>query len=385
MKRLFLLGLLFITTSVGADTLTSTLDLVPGNYGDDTYKISFTLNKKSNVVLSFSGTEVRDHPHDYTTHRSFSDWSVANQNGTNIASGGWLSDQTYHFPSHLIDQNHPWTEGQDCTSYIGCEVTITRSTEEVELGAGTYEVTFDMFQGHYYNDGVMDFLGVFATQSNASSSCDTTYTLPNNQWRQISLPCNPGANNTVSAVFGDDIPGTYNTDWILYSYNGSGYPQLSETDTLSQGSGYWIIQKSGGDVVLSMPDNSTPTPVTQASAGCTSSNGCFEIGLDRQPLESTTWTMIGYPFASSESLGDVRVLNALSHHEVGGCDYNDNGCDLDTASHNDIVHNTFWTYNGSAYAQVDTSGNLDPWTGYWVATGDGHDQENPLYLMLPKP
>jgi len=51
-------------------------------------------------------------------------------------------DQTYHFQSNLIDQNHPWTEGQDCTSYIGCEVTITRSTEEVELDAGTYEVRF---------------------------------------------------------------------------------------------------------------------------------------------------------------------------------------------------------------------------------------------------
>ena len=34
--------------------------------------------------------------------------------------------------------------------------------------------------------------------------CETPYSLPNNQWRQISLPCNPGNNNTVNAVFGDD-------------------------------------------------------------------------------------------------------------------------------------------------------------------------------------
>jgi hypothetical protein len=70
--------------------------------------------------------------------------------------------------------------------------------------------------------------------------------LPNNQWRQISLPCNPGKASSVSAVFGDDIVGSYGTDWIVYRYDSGGYVPLSELDALSQGVGYWIIQKSGG-------------------------------------------------------------------------------------------------------------------------------------------
>lgn len=53
-------------------------------------------------------------------------------------------------------------------------------------------------------------------------SCNTTYTLPTGQWSQISLTCDPGASNTVAAVFGDDALGVYATDWVLYRYSRDG-------------------------------------------------------------------------------------------------------------------------------------------------------------------
>ncbi|MCK5923200.1 MAG: hypothetical protein KAG66_19830, partial [Methylococcales bacterium] len=193
------------------------------------------------------------------------------------------------------------------------------------------------------------------------------------QWRQISLPCNPGANNTVTAVFGDDIPGTYGTEWILYRYDASGYVPLDATsDTLSQGVGYWIIQKSGSETTLDMPDNSAPTP-TPIFKACP--EGCFNIPLATQ-ANATQWNMIGYPFVSSGSLGDVRVRpDSGSYSSV----YN-----LDDAQPLGLVHSQLWTYNGSGYTAVDTSGNLDAWKGYWVSTLENAD-DLPLSLLVPKP
>jgi len=41
-----------------------------------------------------------------------------------------------------------------------------------------------------------------------SVECSVELNLPHNQWRQISLPCDPG-NATVNDILADNIPGTY--------------------------------------------------------------------------------------------------------------------------------------------------------------------------------
>jgi hypothetical protein len=208
----------------------------------------------------------------------------------------------------------------------------------------------------------------------APSVCDSTYSLPDNKWQQISLPCDPGENNSVSAVFGDDILAAYSTDWILYRYDSSGYVPLGETDTLSQGVGYWIIQKSGSEVTLDMPDNSSSTPVTNSTSCLEAAQGCFAIPLVTQ-LNTTQWNMVGYPFASAGNLGGVRVVTTPSPCTLY--------CDLDEAESHDIVHNQFWSYDGTSYTKVDTSGNLDPWKGYWVATLNQASGTSPR-LLVPK-
>jgi predicted amidohydrolase len=206
-------------------------------------------------------------------------------------------------------------------------------------------------------------------------ACDATYSLPGNQWRQISLPCDPGANNTVAAVFGDNIPGTYGTDWILYRYDASGYVALTATAPLSQGVGYWIIQKSGDEATLDMPDNSTPTPIASISGCLDTAKGCFEIPLATQENE-VQWNMIGYPFVSSASLGNARVQT--------DSDICAAGCDLDTDQSQGIIHNQLWAYNGTNYDVVNTSGNLEPWGAYWLAALQNADGLSSR-LLLPKP
>jgi hypothetical protein len=209
--------------------------------------------------------------------------------------------------------------------------------------------------------------------------CSVTYSLPSNQWRQIGLPCHPGTKNTVTSVFGDDISGVYGTDWILYGHDGNGYIALTETDTLSQGIGYWIIQINASDAVLDMPANSTPTAVSHPKGCLSSAKGCVGMSLNTDPRE-TKWTMVGYPFASSGALRDARVvIDATALSDPGSCT---SGCDLDTANAQHIVHNQLWTYNGSAYTTLDTGSGLEPWTGYWLATpGLRRDADNPRLLI----
>jgi len=207
------------------------------------------------------------------------------------------------------------------------------------------------------------------------SVCDITYSLSNNKWQQISLPCDPGENNSVSAVFGDDILAAYSTGWILYRYDNSSYVALDETDTLSQGVGYWIIQKSGSEVTLDMPDNSSSTPVTSSTSCLDTAQGYFAIPLVTQ-LNTTQWNMVGYPFASAGNLGKVRVVTTPSPCTLY--------CDLDEAESQGIVHNQFWNYDGASYTKVDTGGNLDPWKGYWVSTLNQASGTSPR-LLVPKP
>jgi len=72
---------------------------------------------------------------------------------------------------------------------------------------------------------------------------NATFSLPANQWHQISLPYAPPANaNTVADILSDDFTGTINTDWAVYKYNAatSSYVALTMNDIMEQGIGYWV-------------------------------------------------------------------------------------------------------------------------------------------------
>ncbi|MCK5920914.1 MAG: FG-GAP repeat protein, partial [Methylococcales bacterium] len=200
--------------------------------------------------------------------------------------------------------------------------------EQATLLSAEY-VLQDQFGGSVAIDGntvVVGSLGGHVYLGSAyvyDLTCDATYSLSSNQWRQISLPCDPGENNTVTKVFGDDITGIYGTDWLIYLYDNDGYVLLEADDTLSQGVGYWIIQTSGSRETLDMPGNSTPTPVTStalnpvlnpgACLDLETAKGCFAIPLAVQ-ANGVQWNMIGYPFVFTGTLDNARIQT-----ETGPC------------------------------------------------------------------
>lgn len=214
------------------------------------------------------------------------------------------------------------------------------------------------------------------TSTPPTADCGS-YTLPNSQWRQISLPCDPGQSNTVNDVLGDDGLGTYTTDWSLFRFDASSnaYVQPAITDSLEQGVGYWIVQNSGSSKTLDVPAGSVPTPVTETAVCPAGVDGCFEIPLGTRS-NTTQWNLIGHPFNNSQPLAGVQIANTSS-------DCSD-GCALDTDQAASIINTVLWTYDGSAYSEITTAGTLNAWTGYWLSSQSAAHGTDPR-LIIPRP
>jgi len=202
------------------------------------------------------------------------------------------------------------------------------------------------------------------------------YTLPHNQWHQIGLPqALPNNANTVGDVFSDDLSGVYGTEWILFSYDSVAkrYIELTESSVLEQGKGYWIIQLSGADAELSLPTDSTATPVAALSQ-CPGTTGGFEITLDTVAGE-TSWNMLSNAFKFDVMPDQMRI--ATTSGSI--CAH---GCTLEEAKEVGILHNQFWHSDGhSAYTQLEGGHLVKPWYGFWAATLDQADGLDPKLLI----
>jgi hypothetical protein len=189
-------------------------------------------------------------------------------------------------------------------------------------------------------------------------------TIPDNTWLQIGLKTAPPAGNaTVADIVGDDISASYDTDWVLYSYETSTntYKKLSLTDTMHPGVGYWFFQATGHAVTIDMPGASTDVNVAQHPACPSISDGCFEIPLQTSPIDGQ-WQMIGYPFRDRRNIDKLRIVTNSGECRIG--------CTLSQAKAEGIVSDTLWNYDGSAYQELTDSGSepFEPWDGAWLAT-----------------
>jgi len=231
----------------------------------------------------------------------------------------------------------------------------------------------------------LTLVGSFAAANENASVCDQTFQLPSNQWRMISLPCDPGEDATVAEVFGDDIaaafgenePAVYGHNWILFRHDiEKGFAALGETEqnSLSPGVAYWMIQTSNSDATLSLPANSTATVFDQSEGCAESAQSCFGIPL-ATAANGIKWNMIGYPNTVSQNLINVRVVS----NATGACT---EGCTLDAAESQGLVHNRLWRYSGDGYTALDGGrDSLDPWDGYWLPTLNQAEGGQPKLLI----
>lgn len=201
----------------------------------------------------------------------------------------------------------------------------------------------------------------------ASLTCVESLSLPQGQWKQISMACDPGGANTVADVFGDDLSGTYDVDWVVFRRDSAAQTsvKLATTDALSVGEGYWIrTNMAGQSVAIEAGDNVVTdvplvTATTDPPAGCASSAGRCD--------------MVGHPHKFDVCWADVLVVDggstlSLAAADPGGaCQAANaaaNGCVMSRIAHKQL--------SGGGYAPFDgqtpgMEGTLVPWDGFWVS------------------
>ncbi len=208
------------------------------------------------------------------------------------------------------------------------------------------------------------------------ADCNSVYTLPINEWHLISLPCDPGNDNSVADIFGDDIEGELTDIWAIFKFNTNtqSYDSLSSTDVLEQGQGYWIIS-ANESVELDMPTTSSATPVSQ----CSSENGCFDIPLHSSP-NSVQWSLLGFPFTSNQAWNTSQIVTNDSCSSPA--------CSVSEASSDDknILNQQIWKYVvDEGYVVIDNAKELTPWSGFWAVTLENAFSEGQAQLLISSP
>lgn len=217
----------------------------------------------------------------------------------------------------------------------------------------------------------------------ANAVCNSEHTLPINEWHLISLPCDPGEDNTLEKVFGDDISGEINLDWAIFKFDASNqsYVSLLSTDVLEQGQGYWIIylnDDNGDSVELDLPSSSTTANVTHPPQ-CSSGNGCFDIPLPARQNE-VQWSLLGHPYTSNHGWNSSQIVTNNSCNSAA--------CSISEASSDDknILDSKVWRYKaGEGYIPVSETGELTPWSGFWAMTLENAFTEGQPRLLIPMP
>ncbi len=201
-----------------------------------------------------------------------------------------------------------------------------------------------------------DLSGVFAQRF--QSPCSASVALTAGQWKMVSLPCDPGAANTVADVFGDDMTGTYGVDWIVYERDeaAGAYTALTLGSALEMGVGYWIKTADAGETVAISSLSPTVT----------------EVALVADPAGLSN--LVGHPFGFDVCWADVRVVDGASVLTLDQADPvvgSMRACDMVPADASCVMSRTMTQWNGSAYSPFDGStpgaeGTLSEFDAMWV-------------------
>ncbi len=215
---------------------------------------------------------------------------------------------------------------------------------------GAYIVNSTHFR---ISTGDMNFGLGYNWYFNPRGPCRQTTNLTNGQWRQIALSCDPGTFNTVADVFGDDLTGTYGTNWIVHERNGGGYTALGLGDALQVGPGYWILTNQANQTVNIEGEF----------------NGDADFALQSDP--AGRFNLVGHRYWYDQAWADVRVFDGVSEltldqaDPAGACQGPDpltNGC---------VMSRIGYKWNGAAYEVFDGAtpgmeGTLENFDGFFV-------------------
>ena len=190
--------------------------------------------------------------------------------------------------------------------------------------------------------------------------CKATTTFKNNEWRLITLPCDPQG-KTVRDLFGNAGFGKiYTKDWVINKYNASNqtYKKISLDDIMEVGKGYSFIQNSGKDI----PYTLTGTTLNKNRPINIESNG------------QETWNLIGFPYPYT-----VKSIESKWYSEA-----NNTALTWAEANTQKLIHSEIYLYKDGKYIKKNmsnTEATIDPWDAFWVKTAVNYS-DMPLYVSL---
>ncbi len=206
--------------------------------------------------------------------------------------------------------------------------------------------------------------GRWGTAWGRSYICDETLDLTASEWKQISMVCNPGTADTVDDVFGDDLAGNYEFDWVVRKRDAAAqtYVTLATTDALGIGEGYWIVSVLAEQSVNIKGASNAVTDVPLVGVTAAPPGGCAS--------SAGRCNKTGHPHNYDVCWSSVEVIDggsplSLAAADPGGICQTTGGpmCVMSRIAHK-------WT--GAGYAPFDGAtmgmkGTLVPWDGFWVS------------------
>ena len=202
-----------------------------------------------------------------------------------------------------------------------------------------------------------------------------TFVLEDSKWSLLTLPAN-SSSQTIEQLFGDNLPASsYGETWSIFTFDRQtqSYAQPTLGSVLEQGDGFWMLQQTGADVTIDLPD-SLADGDAELSDVCASSKGCFSAQISATAT-GTGWSLLGAPFSSPVVIDEIRVTGSN-----GACS---EGCDLKQAQSEGLLLSEQWAYNASSgeYDALTSLGSLQPWQGFWAAI----PAETEITVYFPKP
>ncbi|MCB1775372.1 MAG: FG-GAP repeat protein, partial [Gammaproteobacteria bacterium] len=281
----------------------------------------------------------------------------------------------------------------DCADGVGCgsAYVFTRSgmtwNEQMKLTASDASAD-DQLGRSVAVDGDTALIGAWFADSDsvARSGAAYFYTFPcgfgkelqADAWHLVGSPCAPNLPGTVASTYGDELPGSYASRWVVYGRDATtdAYVAYAETDPIDPGVGTWIKTLdpptgTGNRVFV----EGTVTPVL-GTTGCVGTQGCYVIPLTPPDDASELYNLVGHPFPFGVDWANVRL-------RVDGTTYLS---PTDALAQN-VMDKTYWVWNGNAYESYDDAtpmleGTLQAFDGLWIKLLPG-SQGKTLELLIP--
>lgn len=187
-----------------------------------------------------------------------------------------------------------------------------------------------------------------------------SFTIPFDQWLQFGVPLETGS-RTLAQIFGSALPvEQYQEKWVVFRYSGSegSYSLVALNESLDSATGYWIMQSTGEDVIVSLPA-ALLEPDQFEQPECATSQSCIyrELAAALSNGSGVQWDMISSGLSTPINVSDL----GLTFAQNGGYIRSAISSDGEVATVTPI-----YVYSDGAYEILTSEDELYDWQGGWV-------------------